>query len=335
MWIFVLLAVGCSPEMRWSVLPDDWRSPYGDDPGDTDTDTGEGEVDDTDRHLPFDTAPPEDTGDSGDSGDPGDTDPPPEDPQACYPGPSGAWTTCVDLVDYSSSWGSDYSYPAPYGGSAQYAEPLRFVDLSAVDPDLALAANFVLDEVMQEHKGRYAVYQTHVIEHMQSIRTAAGGAINVNSGYRSPAYNSSVDGATHSRHMYGDAADMSASAVSLSRLSDLCDAEGAGYIGMYSSFVHCDWRLDALDPAFYGGSRSAEPAPLPVHTARIVRQRDGALGAPATGFDEGEPYRQWRAYDASGTLLIESVGSSFEPPADAAEVLVEVGGRLAVRLELP
>ena len=122
MWFFVLFAVGCGPEMRWSVLPDDWSSPHGDDHSDTDVDTGGAEVNDTDRHLPSDTAPPEETGDSG---DPGDTDPPPEDPQACYPGPSGAWTTCVDLVDYSSSWGSDYSYPAPYGGSAQYAEPVR------------------------------------------------------------------------------------------------------------------------------------------------------------------------------------------------------------------
>ncbi len=326
MWLFITLAVGCAQDFRKAPLPDDWRGPgWGDD-------TDGGPVGDT--APPDDTVPPDDTDPPEDTGDPPDTDPPPWDPQACYPGPSGAWTTCVDLVDFSSSWGSDYSYPDPYGGSAQYAEPLRFVDLSAVDPNLALAANFVLDEVMQEHKGRYGVFQTHVIAHMQAIRTASGGSINVNSGYRSPAYNASVGGVTHSRHMYGDAADMSPSAVSLDRLADLCDAEGAGYIGMYSTFVHCDWRDDALDPAFYDGTRDSEPAPLPVHTAHIERDIAGALIAPATGFDEGEPYRRWRAFDADGALLRQAIGPSFSPPLGTATVQVEVGRQVAVELRL-
>ncbi len=304
MWLLVLLA-GCSAELRSIPLPERWGPPRQDD-------TGSGP--DSDPPGPDDSDPPED------SDPPQDSDPPESAPQACYPGPTGAWSTCVDLVDYSSSWGAEYAYPAPYGGSAQYAEPVRFVDLSEADPDLALAANFVLDEVMQEHKGRYGIFQGHVIEHMQAIRTASGGAITVNSGYRSPAYNESVGGVTHSRHMYGDAADMDPSAVSLDRLADLCYAEGAGYVGMYSTFVHCDWRNDPLDPAFFSDDRSglrpAERTPLPVHTARIVRSPAGTLRAPATGFDEGEPLRQWRAYARDGSLLAEAEGSRFVPPGE-------------------
>ena len=54
------------------------------------------------------------------------------------------------------------------------------------------------------------------------------------------------------------------------------------------------------------------------------------LTAPATGFDEGEPYRQWQARDANGALLIEHVGASFLPPAGAAHIRVEVGGQVVV-----
>lgn len=325
MWLILSLAVGC-------IVDGDVR---GDRHGDLPRlDEGEEERD----LLPEDTggSPPRDTAPPGDTGSPPDTDPPPGQAQVCYPGRDGAWTTCVDLVDYSASWGSDYSYPDPYGGSAQYARPLRFVDLYDADPDLAVAANFVLEELMSWRKGQYGVYQSHVVEHLQAIREASGGSISVNSGYRSPAYNASVGGVTHSRHMYGDAADMDPSAASLDRLADLCDAEGAGYIGMYSSFVHCDWRDDALDPAFYDDSRSARgaPPPLPVHTARIQRDSAGRLTAPATGFDEGEPYRRWRAFNPHGALLREAIGSSFEPPPGAARVEVEVGRQVAVTMEL-
>jgi hypothetical protein len=300
-------------------------------------DEGEEEQDwlpeDTGGHPPRDTDPP-----VVDTGDPGDTDtdePDPQRPQACYPGRGGGWNTCVDVVDYSSSWGSDYAYPDPYGGSAQYVRPARFVDLYDADPDLAVADNFALEELMSWRKGQYGVYQSHVVEHLQAIRDASGGSITVNSGYRSPGYNAGVGGVTSSRHMYGDAADMNPSAVSLDRLADLCYAEGADYVGMYSSFVHCDWRNDPLDSAFYDGARSGAPAPLPVHTARIVRGADGSLAAPATGFDEGEPYRLWRAYGPEGSLLTEHAGARFSPPMGCDRVVVEVGGQVAVSVELP
>jgi hypothetical protein len=134
--------------------------------------------------------------------------------------------------------------------------------------------------------------------------------------------------------MYGDAADMDPSAVSLDRLADLCYAEGADYVGMYSSFVHCDWRDDPLDPAFYEGSRGAQPAPLPVHSARIVRGPRGLLSAPATGFDEGEPYRLWQAFDAHGALVDSFVGARYAPPRGSVRVQVEVGGQVAVAVAL-
>jgi hypothetical protein len=327
MWLLLALAAGCLQDS------DTRTERHGDFPP---LDEGEEERDwipeDTGGRPPQDSAPDDDP--PPDTDDPEDTEPDPGGPQVCYPGPGGGWSTCVDLVDYSGSWGSDYSYPDPYGGSAQYARPDRFVDLYDADPDLSIAAHFVLEEVMSWQKGQYGVFQSHVVEHMQAIRDAAGGAITVNSGYRSPGYNASVGGVTSSRHMYGDAADMDPSGISLDRLAELCYAEGADYVGMYSTFVHCDWRGDALDPAFYDGARGGERPPLPVHTARLIRDGDGWLSAPATGFDEGEPHRAWRALDAGGALIAESTGRRFQPPPEAARVEVTVGGQVSVWLAL-
>lgn len=172
--------------------------------------------------------------------------------EVCYPGADSAGDTCVPVVAWDPAWGSDYEYPEPLDGSAAYSKPARFVDLSAVDPALALAPNFVLDEFMQEWKGRYGVYQPHVVETLQAMRSDSGGALYVNSGYRSPGYNASLEGsATWSRHMYGDAVDMYSATLSLSELGDLCESYGADYVGMYSSHVHCDWRYSPLEPAFY------------------------------------------------------------------------------------
>lgn len=43
---------------------------------------------------------------------------------------------------------------------------------------------------------------------LDPLREAWGGPVVVNSGYRSPALNAAVGGAPRSRHMYGEAADI-------------------------------------------------------------------------------------------------------------------------------
>ncbi len=263
------------------------------------------------------------TGDGG-SGDGGEAV-----DEVCYLGADRAGTTCLPVVAWSAGWGSDYDYPDPLHGSLQYLAPVRFIDLSTASKALYLAPNFQLDEFMQLWKGRYAVYQTHTVETLQAMRDHTGGAIVVNSGYRNVAYNASVGGATWSRHMYGDAVDMTSAVLGLTSLGDLCEDYGAGYVGLYTSHVHCDWRDDPLDPAFYdsGSGLLDDLAPLPRHDASLALD-DGAWTAPATGFDEGEPLRRWTAWDADGRLLVEDFGPRFVAPPDTARVEVEVGGQV-------
>lgn len=246
----------------------------------------EGPAESDTRYPPSDTAEPDDpdapvddTGDPGDD-DPDDDipDPEPTDSEVCYPGPDGDYSVCLPLVAWDSAWGDDYAYPEPLDGSAQYLAPAYFVDLASpgADPSLAIAENFVLDEVMQEWKGRLGLFQVHVVEKMQLVRDAIGGPLTVNSGYRNVTYNAGVGGATWSRHQYGDAIDIASSAASLESLGALCEDLGAGYIGWYTSHVHCDWRDDPLDEGFF-------PA-----------EADAACGhAGLTGTVDGRPLREW------------------------------------------
>ena len=289
----------------------------------------------TDADDTGDTASPEvePTDDSGGGGGGEDTAAEPDSTpvEVCYPGADRGWTACLPLVTYSTAWGADYSYPAPYNGSAQYSAPARYIDLSTADPDLLLAPNFALEELMQEWKGRYGLFQVHTIVALQAIRDATGGPLTINSGYRNVAYNESVGGVTYSRHQYGDAADMASSVVGLSALGSLCEDQGAAYVGMYTTHVHCDWRDDPLDEAFYDARRARAHAERPVHGARLAVRSDGRWTAPATGFDEGEPLRIWAALAGDGTVLEAGVTQeTYMPPPGAARVRVWVGGQVTV-----
>ncbi|MDG1484124.1 MAG: D-Ala-D-Ala carboxypeptidase family metallohydrolase [Myxococcota bacterium] len=294
---------------------------------------GEAEYDPNDLTDPHqdtgddpDSAHPEDTGDDTDTGD--DMAP----TAVCYPGEDSDYTACLPLTPHRSSWGVDYAYPEPYDGSQQYSAPVRFIDLTAADPSLLLAPNFALDEVMQEYKGDYGLYQVHVMEYIQAIRDTIGGALYVNSGYRNVSYNAGVGGSTYSRHMYGDAVDMYSNSASLSELADICDSLGAGYVSEYETHVHCDWRDDLLDVAFYDVGRSHREAPRQAHHGTL-HEDGGRWTAAAAGFDEGEPLLRWAAWGADGVLLEVAEGAAYVPPPEAARLTVDIGGQLTVAAE--
>jgi uncharacterized protein YcbK (DUF882 family) len=305
------LSVSCAPEpdpAREGAAEDDPNVP----PGDSGGDEGAGDdgVDAGD--------------DTGDSEVP-DADLPttPVDEVVCYPGEDGAGTTCLPLVSWEAAWGADYTYPEPLEGDPQYSAPIRFIDLDAPEAaaDPQLAPNFALSELMQAWKGRFGMFQPHAVSHLQTIRDRIGGPLTVNSGYRNVSYNAGVGGATWSRHQYGDAADMRSDAASLDELGALCGELGAGYIGYYDTHVHCDWRDDPLEPAFF-----AEAATL-IADGGVLRVSD--VDGP-----EGRLRVRWAALDAAERTLSRAEGEAFRPPAGAARVHVDIGGvrTLSVRL---
>ncbi len=250
--------------------------------------------------------------------------PTPVSSEVCYPGASGAYDVCVEL-EPAGTQGSDYVYPA--SSDARYPAPTAFLRVDDLGASTKLAPNFTRDELVQSWKGDWAVLQVHAVERLQDLRDELG-PLNVNSGYRSPGYNESVGGAELSRHQYGDAFDLDPVGVSLSAMYAACEAHGAGFVLTYTTHVHCDWRDDTVEPAFYGPQ--AAPPPAPVLAARLVRRVDGAWTAPGEGFDCGEPLREWVARDADGVVLATGTGESWEAPHGAAEVEVTVGGRIVV-----
>ena len=76
------------------------------------------------------------------------------------------------------------------------------------------------------------------------IREKYGSPIGINSGYRPPAVNRNIGGASHSQHIQGLAIDIRPSDGNFTRLMEICrasDCTGLGR-GMHRGFIHCDWR---------------------------------------------------------------------------------------------
>jgi len=268
--------------------------------------------------------------------------------EACFPGEDDNGDTCFALDEASSITDPDYDYPDPLNDSEQYSPPARYLNLDRADVTRKLARNFALGEMVRTDRGRYAVIQSHAVSTLQDLRDELGG-LRVNSGYRSPGHNTSIPGsATYSRHQFGDAFDLSPLQTDLDALEAACNAAGASYVGVYVTHRHCDWREHELDVAFYGteleGSGAAE-VPLDIPSFRAFPQTDAyidlidtpegwELTAPAEGWDEGEPLREWTAYDASGRIIDEQTSGTYEPPEDAVEVEVVVGREVVRSIEL-
>ncbi len=312
--MLALLLAACSEDSRTALRAEPfpgWNNASDTAEADTRGDSAGGASADTAGDTAGDTSG--DTGEAESSGK-----------YACYLGPARDYSVCLSVVNYDVVvFGAEYQYPDASEGGEAYAPPVRFLDLQDLATDLEIAPNFALGEYLYAWKGRWGVMQSHVVDRLQDIRDEIQEPLQVNSGYRSPAYNTGVGGASWSRHMYGDAADIQSGSYSVEELGVVCEALGADYVGLYEDgHTHCDWRYHAADPAFY----DAAPA-RPVAEPRVgITQAGGVFTAPAEGFDEGEPFRRWTAYDAAGNVLVVASGREFVAPTDAASIEVRVGG---------
>lgn len=85
-------------------------------------------------------------------------------------------------------------------------------------------------------------------ENLQVLRDYLGFPIQINSGYRSPAYNESVGGVKNSQHLLGKAADIVCQKYTPEQLLAAVEkliAEGKvkfGGVGIYNTFLHVDLR---------------------------------------------------------------------------------------------
>jgi hypothetical protein len=88
-----------------------------------------------------------------------------------------------------------------------------------------------------------------VVSNLETVSQAVGYQLQVTSGYRSPAYNASVDGAKASQHMLQNAVDIIQTGLTTAQRQQFIQAAvDAGFtaIGIYNTFTHLDIRGGAL-----------------------------------------------------------------------------------------
>lgn len=116
----------------------------------------------------------------------------------------------------------------------------------AKDGSKKLSKNFTVKEFACKDGSDAVLVAPRLVMVLQSIRSRFGTAVTINSGYRTPQYNTKVGGVAHSQHCYGTAADISVrgqtpAAVAAYARELMPDWGG---VGVYSQkgFTHIDVR---------------------------------------------------------------------------------------------
>ena len=114
----------------------------------------------------------------------------------------------------------------------------------AREGDKLLSPHFRVREFACRDGADLVKIDTDLVELLERIRTAACGAVTVNSGYRTASYNQKVGGARASQHLLGRAADIQVSGASPLLVGQIAEyyLGGHGGIGVYQTFTHVDTR---------------------------------------------------------------------------------------------
>ena len=121
----------------------------------------------------------------------------------------------------------------------------------AKDGGKKLSTHFKVKEFACKDGSDAVLVAPRLVMVLQSIRSHFGAAVTINSGYRTPQYNTKVGGVAHSQHCYGTAADISVrgqtpEAVAAYARQLMPDWGG---VGVYSQkgFTHIDVREAKAD----------------------------------------------------------------------------------------
>ena len=120
--------------------------------------------------------------------------------------------------------------------------------ISKVVKDYKISEHFTLGEFQSHDGADKVIYDTTNLAMLEKLRACYGGKTVINSGYRSPAYNKKVGGASNSAHLYGQAVDFTQYNVDGTRVPSktLClhlEAIGwKGSIGKMTYACHMDTR---------------------------------------------------------------------------------------------
>lgn len=112
-----------------------------------------------------------------------------------------------------------------------------------------LSANFKASEFSCKGSGccSTVLIDEKLVEYLQQIRDHFGAAVTITSAYRCAKHNKSVNGATSSRHVKGQAADIQVKGVKPADVAAYAESIGILGIGLYETdkdghFIHIDTR---------------------------------------------------------------------------------------------
>lgn len=112
-----------------------------------------------------------------------------------------------------------------------------------------LSSHFKVSEFACKDGSDTVLVAPRLVMVLESIRTHFNAPVTVSSGYRTPQYNAAKNGAAHSQHCYGMAADIvvkgqtpeTVAAYARQLMPDW------GGVGTYKSFTHVDVRETRAD----------------------------------------------------------------------------------------
>ena len=124
---------------------------------------------------------------------------------------------------------------------------IKTVYKSKLGANYKISDHFKLSEMSCKDGSDKVMYSTDLMNKLEQLRAYGGFTITINSGYRSPAHNKKVGGATNSQHTKGTAADIvvkkNGKTVSGKLICCLCQSLGFKVIGYISeTAVHVDMR---------------------------------------------------------------------------------------------
>lgn len=121
-------------------------------------------------------------------------------------------------------------YPAPIEDSPIYQRPDGFIHVTLDNIDTAVSPNFVLGQFVTDTDGefpKYIVLRERLLLKLEALlerlneRAIEAESLSVVSAYLTPAYNRSIGGEEHSRHIYGGAATVIVDRDGDGRMDDL------------------------------------------------------------------------------------------------------------------
>lgn len=132
-------------------------------------------------------------------------------------------------------------------------------------------SNFKVMEFACHDGSDSVLIDANLVRILQKARDHFGKPLKITSGYRTPAHNQKVGGASSSYHVKGQAADVQMDGVDHRELAKFFEAQGMNGIGFYNyagGFVHVDtrtskylWQQDSANAKYYQvGTFGAAPA---------------------------------------------------------------------------